>query len=278
MDAASSATSHATAQRQIASSPWEEEEVRLFRRTCDEANALPCRVCGINVCEVCRDCPRFVPEPDYIAQFTHLPVYAPQLGDVMCLCPGCDDAMEDQLRGQFLNALCDCDHHRRWVCWKCCKAEHEEMFEYQSKHMMGETDIEFGELVMRTKVLPDQVYPVLFLCTCGATVPEETTPRCLYCKRRHRPGGEWHGEATKLNGTLPPYVDNDGCLPWYSYDRYSKGKPWQGYPRLGYQGPIYRSTDETDGRASEGSGQTTATTLILRSTQAAQGAATEWRS
>lgn len=35
---------------------WSDEpiEVQLWARKCDEAGALPCRRCGINVCEECR--------------------------------------------------------------------------------------------------------------------------------------------------------------------------------------------------------------------------------
>src|SRR5271170_4496868 len=37
----------------------EEVEVRVYRTQCDEASALPCIKCGINVCEECRFVPRF---------------------------------------------------------------------------------------------------------------------------------------------------------------------------------------------------------------------------
>jgi hypothetical protein len=37
-----------------------------------------------------------------------------------------------------------------------------------------------------------------FWCLCGATVPEETWPRCTWCKRRHLPQSQWYQEVEEL--------------------------------------------------------------------------------
>lgn len=94
-------------------------EVRLFAQKCDEANALPCRRCGINICEGCRVWDRevnFLP----IRPFAHMweeaeHYYAP--------CLSFDEMTEKELRGQFLYEECGCVTYTRWLCFRCACEE-----------------------------------------------------------------------------------------------------------------------------------------------------------
>jgi hypothetical protein len=56
----------------------------------------------------------------------------------MCLCPPCDEKLEAELKGKFLNELCDCDTLRRWVCLKCRWGELKFTGEYFDKHTRWE--------------------------------------------------------------------------------------------------------------------------------------------
>lgn len=126
---------------------WYDEpiEVRLYNVKCGETTALPCRKCGLNVCEECRYYPR--ERPRSANRRPHLNVLA-RSENVMCLCRECDPILEDELRGQFLNELCDCDIYTRWICSKCVKEEQTFAFEYYKNHTV------FGGL-RATKYLSD---------------------------------------------------------------------------------------------------------------------------
>jgi hypothetical protein len=52
---------------------------------------------------------------------------------------------------------------------------------------------------------------VKFWCICGEAVPNETVPRCTWCKRRHRPEDEWWDEWEEI-GRWMPLFDNVSCL------------------------------------------------------------------
>jgi hypothetical protein len=122
---------------------WQDEaiEVYLYNLKCDEAAALPCCKCGINICEECRYYPREPPHKGYPTRRPHL--NSPwQSENVMCLCTECDVAAENELRGQFLNELCDCDIYERWICPKCVKREHQFTREYYKNHTKYD---EFGD-------------------------------------------------------------------------------------------------------------------------------------
>ncbi len=112
---------------------WQDEpiEVRVYGTKCDECNSLPCCKCGVNVCEECRFYPR---EPqEYPERRPHLNQdWASH--NVMCLCRKCDPILEEELRGRFLNELCDCDIYTRWICSKCVKDEREFWSEYSKNH------------------------------------------------------------------------------------------------------------------------------------------------
>ncbi|KAI1475093.1 hypothetical protein F4774DRAFT_398384 [Daldinia eschscholtzii] len=215
----------------ISRSLWgdEEIEVKLFAVKCDEANALPCLKCGINICEECRAYPRTPP-----ANETRRPHFnrTHTADNIMCLCDACDDKLEEQLKGKFLNELCDCDRYRRWICFKCEKQEYKEAREYRKKHTVLETD-DYPRYVQdcdSTKCMVDHQFDVLFYCICGAFVPEEARPRCTWCKRKHRPEEEWGDEWREME-KIP--FDEEGCYP--IFDPYATS-----YVTLAYNGPIYQ--------------------------------------
>ena len=130
-------------------------EVRLFNIECDEAGALPCLKCGINVCEECRYYPREAPLDGYPERRPHL--NSPfSLENVMCLCPQCDAKMQYDLEGQFLNELCDCDVYTRWICQKSVKEERKFTREYYHEHTIFDPyyDEDWG-VAGRTKEMVD---------------------------------------------------------------------------------------------------------------------------
>lgn len=216
-------------------------EVQLYAQRCDEAGALPCLRCGINICEECRVYPRTLPDDGYDRDWRPHLNSCWFLSRVFCLCPPCDAAMETRLPGQqFLQpGRCDCDIYRRWICRKCARAEAREESEYREKHTKY---VEYWDELPETKVMGDHQDSVLLFCPCGSAIPEDSVPRCLLCKRRHRPENEWGDEFGELGGNTPPYVDGEGSYPRYSSAYHDSN--WDGYPRLKYQGPIHRSTDK----------------------------------
>ncbi|CAG9983554.1 unnamed protein product [Clonostachys byssicola] len=113
----------------------EEIEVKLYNAKCDESGALPCVKCGINVCEECRYYLRA--RPSYKTRRPHFDI-AHTISNIMCLCPECDPAVEEEVKGQFLNELCDCDHWARWICTRCKIEEDEFDTEYCNKHTLKE--------------------------------------------------------------------------------------------------------------------------------------------
>ncbi|KAI1409527.1 hypothetical protein F5Y13DRAFT_193282 [Hypoxylon sp. FL1857] len=213
----------------------EEMEVRLFAAKCDEAGALPCVKCGINICEECRHYPRVLDGPHSPNPRPHLD--GSQNANLMCLCDSCDARLEEQLRGQFLNELCDCNVYRRWICPTCVKKENRWMLEYYKKHTVREVQdySRYVEDYDSTKVMGDDQFDILFYCPCGAFVPKEARPRCTWCKRKHRPESEWGDESREVR-SVP--VD-DGSYPLYSGTVSS-------YPTLAYNGPIYQGPFRND--------------------------------
>lgn len=126
-------------------------EVRLYNLNCDEAGALPCVKCGINVCEECRYYPRTSPEGrgENPQRRPHLRKSF-QMGAIMCLCPPCDAATEEEVKGKFLNELCDCDGLRYWICSKCRQEVDNFTAGYREEHTALEGEIEvFGPLPTR---------------------------------------------------------------------------------------------------------------------------------
>ncbi|KAH6887026.1 hypothetical protein B0T10DRAFT_407001 [Thelonectria olida] len=206
----------------------EEIEVRLYNLKCDEAGALPCVRCGINVCEECRYCPRVPPENNYPVRRPHLngPL---QLQGIVCLCLECDAKTEADVSGKFLNELCDCDLFERWVCRGCNHAEREAGSEYLEKHTKFEWHPEDGE--KPTKTMRDHAFVRAVWCVCGMEVPQETRPRCILCKRSHLPDGAWDDEWERV-GSKMPYFDNDPCYPRWVTDR--DGNYPKPYPELEY--------------------------------------------
>ncbi|KAI0126744.1 hypothetical protein BJ170DRAFT_629803 [Xylariales sp. AK1849] len=129
----------------------EQIEIRLYVLKCDTADTLPCRKCDINVCEECR-----WHVGDRAGPIARLPDSrrphlngASQSENVMCLCPSCDEKVEDEVKGRFLHELCDCDTERRWICRKCEREESGFTSRYYVRHTVIEKDEE------DTKVLAD---------------------------------------------------------------------------------------------------------------------------
>ncbi|KAF4811056.1 hypothetical protein CGCSCA5_v010168 [Colletotrichum siamense] len=211
-------------------------EVRLFNLKCDETGALPCVRCGINICEECRDYPRWPNRSIYSFGRPHLNEPC-QSYNVMCLCPPCDEKQEKEIKGKFLNERCDCNVYSRWICLKCAREFDREAGRYYNEHTEfegGWAEDDSDEPI--TKLLHDHQHDRAFWCKCGATVPDEIDPRCMWCKRRHRPEVEWWNEATELKraGTSGnPFYDL-GYPNWVTDD---DGKYPAPYPKLGYDRP-----------------------------------------
>jgi hypothetical protein len=114
----------------------EEVEVRVYRTQCDEAGALPCIKCGINVCEECRFVPRFkqdlrsFPTPHLNDTY--------QLQNIVCYCDACDIGMEEQ----YGPHLCGCNQYTRWICLQCKDIEDEESWALFGETSQMEWDME----------------------------------------------------------------------------------------------------------------------------------------
>ncbi|KAF2789008.1 hypothetical protein K505DRAFT_352843 [Melanomma pulvis-pyrius CBS 109.77] len=173
------------------SNSWSNEpiEVRLYNANCDAAGALPCRKCGINICEECRHYQR--EPPDSIEPRPHINA-AQEVRNVMCLCNACDARVEAKVRGQFLNETCDCNVYKRWICHKCAKEEQK----FTRKYYNEFTTLEQAEGL--TKYIRDSAIFRDFFCLCTATVPQNTRPRCTWCKRRHLPENQWRLEWEEI--------------------------------------------------------------------------------
>lgn len=107
----------------------EEIEVKLYNLRCRDDDTLPCCKCGINVCEECRYYPRAPPRYPYAVRRPHLTA-ARELQNIMLLCESCDEKVEKEVNGKFLNHLCDCDVFTRWICIKCRIDERNEAHDY----------------------------------------------------------------------------------------------------------------------------------------------------
>lgn len=210
---------------------WNDEpiEVRLYNTKC-EVEALPCCKCGINICEECRYYPREPPPSSRQPGRPHLNA-AWQSENVMCLCPECDGRVEEEVRGRFLNELCDCNAYARWICSKCVKEERKFTRDYYEKHTAMDG---YGE----TKHMTDHQFDRDFYCLCGNSVPQDTRPRCTWCRRRHLPETEWYDEWRELGRQKP--VFEDPCYPVFLGSRYNTCSDPM-YPKLPYDGPIWQA-------------------------------------
>ncbi|EXJ73393.1 uncharacterized protein A1O5_03153 [Cladophialophora psammophila CBS 110553] len=225
---------------------WQDEpiEIQLYGTKCDSARALPCRKCSINVCEECRYYPREPPLAGYPRRRPHLNSPC-QNENIICLCPDCDTKTEsEEIQGEFLNELCDCDIYTRWICHKCAWEEEyftRDHYAHNTAHEWDEQRWKDGE--DKTKMMVDHQHPIMFFCPCGAYVPTDTRPRCTWCKRRHLPEDEWNQEFVEV-GSKMPIFDSDPCYPPYVGDNTAAdiwndlGRP---YPPLQYDGPIWEA-------------------------------------
>ncbi|KAI1090671.1 hypothetical protein F5B19DRAFT_316754 [Rostrohypoxylon terebratum] len=211
-----------------------EIEVRLFNLRCDEAGALPCRKCGVNICEECREYPRIPPMGGFIDRRPHL--NGPWISQtVICLCDSCDAKLEDEIRGDFLNERCDCDTVKRWICKKCVMEEERWAEEYYERYTSGDGRNRFNKDYGNTKRMVGFKFEISFFCMCGAFVPQHARPRCTWCKRKHRPEDEWFIEMDENEAT--PFDDGSYAIHVPYSGPYSRSTA---YPTLPYSGPIYQ--------------------------------------
>ncbi|KAH7151767.1 hypothetical protein B0J13DRAFT_546775 [Dactylonectria estremocensis] len=207
-------------------------EVRLYNVKCDEGGALPCVRCGINVCEECRYYPR---EPlHHPERRPHLNIFF-EISNIMCLCRSCDDKVEKDVSGKFLNELCDCDVFERWICTKCKDEEGQLSKQYLRQHTIVEGDFGWDDLFFQlspTKAIHDRRHNTdrLFWCMCGAKIDDDARPRCTLCKRHHLPEEMWAEEWREV-GHKMPWIDEDPHYPHWVTDR--RGNYPNPYPELG---------------------------------------------
>ncbi|KAF4452579.1 hypothetical protein F53441_4598 [Fusarium austroafricanum] len=145
----------------------EEIEVRLYNIKCEEAGALPCLKCGINICEECRCYPRAAPPNVYPNRRPHLRGSF-ELDNIMCLCEECDKKAQSEVEGQFLNDRCDCDIYKRWICVRCEDEERtttrkyfEERTQMEWDWMVRE-DLGYGDDCEPSKTLHDHAFERAF--------------------------------------------------------------------------------------------------------------------
>ncbi|KAK1654112.1 hypothetical protein BDP81DRAFT_309052 [Colletotrichum phormii] len=181
----------------------EEIEVKLYNVKCDEAGALPCRRCGINICEECRYYDRLLSvEESYVE-----PRYNWRPLNIMCLCRDCDSELEGDIQGKQLSDTCDCNLCLRWLCTKCEDDQREETTAYhdtRTKEASGQNNVlnaheEWGpDETSETKQIEIYGKWRSFYCPCGASVAQETVPRCTWCKHRVKGQDEWLNERNQL--------------------------------------------------------------------------------
>lgn len=141
----------------------EEIEVHLYNIKCDEADALPCIKCGINICEECRCYPRAAPATVYPNRRPHLRGSF-ELDNIMCLCNICDEETEKELLGKFLNERCDCDVYTRWICVRCENEEQKTTTKYFNERTqmewdwMTRYDVDFGDDCEPSKTVNDHAF------------------------------------------------------------------------------------------------------------------------
>ncbi|KAM0206617.1 hypothetical protein ACHAPA_004343 [Fusarium lateritium] len=141
----------------------EEIEVRLFNVKCDEAGALPCIKCDVNICEECRCYPRAAPAAVYPNRRPHLRGNY-QLDNIMCLCDDCDAKTEKELGGKFVSERCDCDIYKRWICVGCSDEERQATRRYFEEHTQMEwewmvrDEVDFGDDCEPSKTLRDHAF------------------------------------------------------------------------------------------------------------------------
>jgi len=167
----------------------EEVEVRLYNLECDEAGALPCVKCGVNVCEECRFVPR-VREASGYSSWPY-PHYNPSKSNenLVCYCWQCDAEVKEKTGG----GLCKCDQYTRWICLRCRCLEREEWARYD-KSRTGMADYVDDDDGYKGMVLADGQFATSYWCPCGEPAPSTGNVRCMWCKKRHR---------TRLGGAEP---------------------------------------------------------------------------
>ncbi|KAM0492782.1 hypothetical protein ACHAP8_009634 [Fusarium lateritium] len=151
----------------------EEIEVYLYNVKCDEAEALPCIKCGINVCEECRCYPRAAPATARPNRRPHLRGNF-ELDNIMCLCEECDKKTEEEISDKFVNLRCDCDVYTRWICVRCEDEERKSTRQYFAERTQMEwdwmvrCDLDFGDDCEPSKTLHDHAFERAYRDVPGA--------------------------------------------------------------------------------------------------------------
>ncbi|CAI6094678.1 unnamed protein product [Clonostachys chloroleuca] len=160
----------------------EEIEDFLYNVKCDEAGALPCIKCGINICEECRFYPRAAPPPSY-------PIL---IGNVI-------PRWRRSFRGNFSTnsaiATLTLAGSVLGALWR----KREFTRHYFDEHTVWEGNEK------ETKS---------FWCLCGSAVPEDTRIRCTWCKRHHLPEDQWLREYEEVGPKLPFFDNNPDYPRW----------------------------------------------------------------
>lgn len=202
----------------------EEIEMRLFRLTCQETEALPCLKCGVNVCEECRYVPRFRDGNGYgSCPRPHLNP-ALQAENLIVYCASCDLDVDKRVGDDY----CKCNRYTRWICLKCKLDEDKETLWYYAKC----TKFDDGSEESKGMKLPDHAFNRLYWCPCGARPSSIANVRCIWCKHLHRttvdvsddidvPVTRYLADYNEA-GSFIPYFDDDPCYP----NCPQPGQPW----------------------------------------------------
>lgn len=84
--------------------------------------------------------------------------------NILCLCDACDAKLEEELRGQFLHELCDCERDTRWLCSKCVDRQDRETREMYDKYTVFSESEGYEELADVTKTMVDHAFYLAVCC------------------------------------------------------------------------------------------------------------------
>ncbi|PVH75927.1 hypothetical protein DL98DRAFT_518383 [Cadophora sp. DSE1049] len=144
-----------------------EIEVRVWILKCDAGNALPCRNCGINVCEECRYVPVYETLPDMVLVGD---LTSTRSRNIICYCKRCDNAVEADIP-LSLSEYCDCDQYTRWICLRYKETEAKVntlCYKTRTKYdYQWDQDLEDG------MCLSSHVDRIAFWCPCGSRAPKD---------------------------------------------------------------------------------------------------------
>ncbi|EPE28059.1 hypothetical protein GLAREA_04850 [Glarea lozoyensis ATCC 20868] len=189
----------------------DELEVRVWNLKCDEANALPCFRCGINVCEECRFVPRVREPALYSSDPEPQRNAAGMVRNLICYCPACDEHAEAGLDFS-LSKVCDCDQYKRWICLPCKTMEDTIYALYYRKRTVEDPRWYTSE-DSPFMTLPNNVGRRLMWCPCGVRPQKAGNVRCAWCQRRQLKSC-W----TDRDYTIPAFDEDPDWPPERDWD------------------------------------------------------------